>query len=80
MRGLIGYLPGHRGIWEEPLRTGKYAINPRCYEAERVPTAILSLNWSEAVSQAHKLDERLSGAGWLERFRAQAAGARAIQF
>jgi regulator of protease activity HflC (stomatin/prohibitin superfamily) len=52
--------PGHRGIWQEPLRTGKYAINPRCYEAERVPTAILSLNWSEAVSQAHKLDERLS--------------------
>jgi len=52
--------PGHRGIWQEPLRTGKYAINPRCYEAEKVPTAILSLNWSEAVSQAHKLDERLS--------------------
>jgi Fe-S oxidoreductase len=26
------------------------------------------------------LAERLSGAGWLERFRAQAAGARAIQF
>ena len=21
--------PGHRGIWQEPLRTGKYAINPR---------------------------------------------------
>ncbi len=52
--------PGHRGIWQEPLRTGKYAINPRCYEAEKVPTAILSLNWSEAVSMAHKLDERLS--------------------
>ena len=32
----------------------------RCYEAEHVPTAILSLNWSEAVSEAHKLDERLS--------------------
>ena len=52
--------PGHRGIWGEPLRTGKYAINPRCYEAEHVPTAILSLNWSQEVSQAHKLDERLS--------------------
>ena len=33
--------PGHRGIWQEPLRTGKYPINPRCYEAEIVPTAIL---------------------------------------
>ena len=52
--------PGHRGIWQEPLRTGKYAINPRCYEAENVPTSILSLNWAEAVSTAHKLDEHLS--------------------
>ena len=51
--------PGHRGIWQEPLRTGKYPINPRCYEAELVPTAILTLNWAEAVSQAHKLDARL---------------------
>ena len=29
--------PGHRGIWQEPLRTGKYPINPRCYAAEIVP-------------------------------------------
>ncbi|MGB9608716.1 MAG: hypothetical protein ACPL7E_09280, partial [bacterium] len=40
--------PGHRGIWKEPLRTGKYAINPRCYQAEIVPTYILTLNWAEA--------------------------------
>ena len=51
--------PGHRGIWQEPLRTGKYPINPRCYEAEIVPTAILTLNWAEAVSQAHQLDAKL---------------------
>ncbi len=51
--------PGHRGIWQEPLRTGKYAINPRCYEAEKVPTAILSLNWAEASSAAHNLDKNL---------------------
>jgi len=51
--------PGHRGIWKEPLRTGKYAINPRCYEAEIVPTAILTLNWAEAVSEAHRLDVNL---------------------
>jgi regulator of protease activity HflC (stomatin/prohibitin superfamily) len=51
--------PGHRGIWREPLRTGKYAINPRCYEAEIVPTAILTLNWAEEVSQAHHLDRQL---------------------
>ena len=52
--------PGHRGIWSEPLRTGKYPINPRCYSAEIVPTSILTLNWAEAVSQAHNLDSHLS--------------------
>lgn len=52
--------PGHRGIWEEPLRTGKYPINPRVYAAEIVPTAILTLNWAEAVSQAHDLDAELT--------------------
>ncbi len=51
--------PGHRGIWQEPLRTGKYPINPRCYQAEIVPTLILTLNWAEAISEAHRLDARL---------------------
>ena len=51
--------PGRRGIWQEPLRTGKYPINPRCYQAEIVPTAILTLNWAEAVSLAHNLDDKL---------------------
>jgi regulator of protease activity HflC (stomatin/prohibitin superfamily) len=52
--------PGHRGIWQEPLRTGKYPINPRVYAAEIVPTSILTLNWAEAVSTAHNLDAHLS--------------------
>ncbi len=51
--------PGHRGIWQEPLRTGKYAINPRVYAAEIVPTSILTLNWSDSVSAAHSLDVNL---------------------
>lgn len=51
--------PGHRGIWEEPLRTGKYPINPRIYQAEIVPTAILKLDWAKGVSGAHGLDARL---------------------
>lgn len=51
--------PGHRGIWEEPLRTGKYPINPRVYAAEIVPTSILTLNWSDTVSAAHSLDANL---------------------
>ncbi len=53
-------VPGHRGIWREPLRTGKYPINPRCYQAELVPTAILTLNWADTVSEAHSLDRMLS--------------------
>ena len=52
--------PGHRGIWREPLRTGKYPINPRCYAAEIVPTSIITLNWANANSQAHSLDAHLS--------------------
>jgi regulator of protease activity HflC (stomatin/prohibitin superfamily) len=52
-------VPGHRGIWRESLRTGKYPINPHCYQAEIVPTAILTLNWSETVSKAHNLDAQL---------------------
>jgi uncharacterized membrane protein YqiK len=51
--------PGRRGIWQEALRTGKYAINPRIYAAEIVPTFILTLNWAESSSQAHDLDARL---------------------
>ncbi|MBM3659550.1 MAG: hypothetical protein FJW95_08590 [Actinobacteria bacterium] len=52
--------PGHRGIWQEPLRTGKYPINPRIYAAEIVPTFILTLNWAETTSEAHDLDAQLS--------------------
>jgi hypothetical protein len=51
--------PGHRGLWREPLRTGKYAINPRIYQAEIVPTAILKLDWAENVTGAHGLDAAL---------------------
>ncbi len=51
--------PGHRGIWREALRTGKYPLNSHCYKAEIVPTAILNLNWAEASSQAHNLDQNL---------------------
>src|SRR5438874_4675918 len=52
--------PGHRGIWREALRTGKYPLNPRVYAAEIVPTSILTLNWAEANSVAHNLDAQLS--------------------
>ena len=31
--------PGHQGIWSEPLRTGKYPLNPHCYGAVVFPRA-----------------------------------------
>jgi uncharacterized membrane protein YqiK len=52
--------PGHRGTWSEPLRTGKYPLNPHLYDALKVPTSILTLNWARATSEAHDLDSRLS--------------------
>jgi regulator of protease activity HflC (stomatin/prohibitin superfamily) len=55
--------PGHRGIWAEPLRTGKYPLNPRIYQAEVVSVAILALNWARATSEAHNLDRGLSSIG-----------------
>ena len=51
---------GRRGVWNTPLRTGKYAINPKCYEAVKVKTSIINLNWADAISSAHQLDARLS--------------------
>lgn len=51
--------PGHQGIWDEPLRTGKYAVNPHIYSPIKVPTAILQLNWANQNSEAHELDQRL---------------------
>lgn len=51
--------PGHKGIWAESLKTGKYPINPHCYQSEIVPTAILTLNWADATSKAHSLDAGL---------------------
>lgn len=50
--------PGRRGLWRDPLRTGKYAINPRLYSTETVATKILTLNWSARTGE-HGLDENL---------------------
>ncbi len=51
--------PGRRGIWREALRTGKYPVNPHCYQWEIVQTYILTLNWADETSKAHQLDAGL---------------------
>jgi hypothetical protein len=51
--------PGHRGIWNESLRTGKYALNPHIYQTEIVPVSIITLNWATASTKAHEWDVQL---------------------
>jgi uncharacterized membrane protein YqiK len=52
-------LPGHRGLWSEPIRTGSWLLNPRCYEASIVPTKILTLYWADGINAAGNLDAQL---------------------
>lgn len=52
--------PGHRGVWETALGTGKYAINPHCYDYEIVPTSIITLEWSQVEGRAEELDKDLN--------------------
>jgi uncharacterized membrane protein YqiK len=51
---------GEKGVWNEPLGAGKYAINPHTLKMELVPTTNLVLNWANAISESHHLDEHLS--------------------
>ncbi len=51
---------GGRGVWKEPLYPGKHALNPRVMKVELVPTTNIVLNWANARSESHKLDEKLS--------------------
>src|ERR1035437_6625943 len=50
--------PGHQGIWQEALRTGKYPINPRIYDAKLVLTAILKLDWARSEEHTSELQSR----------------------
>ena len=50
---------GGRGVWDEPLYPGKYAINTRIMKVELVPTTNIVLNWA-TKSEAHAYDDALS--------------------
>jgi len=50
---------GQKGVWNEPLGPGKYPINTHTMRVELVPTTNLVLNWANARSEAHNLDEKL---------------------
>ena len=51
---------GEKGVWNDVLDPGKYAFNPYTRKVINVPTANVVLNWANAKSEAHKLDEKLS--------------------
>lgn len=51
---------GQKGVWEETLDPGKYAINTDIMAINKVPTTNIVLNWANARSESHKLDEKLS--------------------
>lgn len=51
---------GQKGVWEEALDPGKYAINTDIMSISQVPTTNIVLNWATARSESHKLDEKLS--------------------
>jgi len=51
---------GGKGVWSEPLYPGKHPLNLKCMRVELVPTTNIVLNWADARSEAHKLDEKLS--------------------
>lgn len=51
---------GQKGVWVDPLDPGKYAINPYTHNIELVPTANIVLNWANAKTESHMLDEKLS--------------------
>ena len=55
---LVG--KGEKGVCNDVLDPGKYAINPYTHKIISVPTANVVLNWANTKSEAHKLDENLS--------------------
>jgi len=52
-------LPGHKGVWTEPLYPGKHPLNTRVMKVELVPTTNIVLNWS-GRTERHNYDSNLS--------------------
>lgn len=51
---------GQKGVWEETLDPGKYAINTDIMHIIQVPTTNIVLNWASARNESHLLDKNLS--------------------
>lgn len=51
---------GSRGIWDKPLRPGKYAYNPFAYNIAMVPTTNFQLRWVKSEGESKDYDANLS--------------------
>ena len=50
---------GHKGVWKSTLDPGKYPINTKIMRVEVVPTYNIVLNWADARTESHNLDDKL---------------------
>ena len=50
----------HRGVWKEPLLTGKYAFNAFAGKIEMVPVTNFILKWQQGQTGEHKFDQNLT--------------------
>jgi len=51
---------GNKGVWQNTLDPGKYPINTKIMRVETVPTYNIVLNWADARTESHNLDDKLS--------------------
>lgn len=51
---------GQKGVWKDILHPGKYPINTSVMKVEIVPTTNIVLNWADARTESHNLDDKLS--------------------
>lgn len=51
---------GNKGVWRNTLDPGKYPINTKIMRVEVVPTYNIVLNWADARTESHNLDDKLS--------------------
>jgi uncharacterized membrane protein YqiK len=51
---------GSKGVWQTTLDPGKYPINTKIMRVEIVPTYNIVLNWADARTESHNLDDKLS--------------------
>lgn len=50
---------GNKGVWQTTLDPGKYPINTKIMRVEVVPTYNIVLNWADARTESHNLDDKL---------------------